>query len=38
MTLNECVDAIEYVINAPKHLNINEVSIDPIQTDWPNDR
>lgn len=36
MTLDEAVDLIEYVINAPEHLNINELSVDPLQTDWPN--
>lgn len=35
MTLSEAVDAIEYVLQAPDHLNINELSLDPIQTDWP---
>jgi hypothetical protein len=35
MTLAEAVDCIEYVINAPDHLNVNEISVDPIQTDWP---
>lgn len=35
MTLSEAVDCIEYVINAPEHLNVNELSVDPIQTDWP---
>lgn len=38
MTLYEAVDCIEYVINAPRHLNINELSVDPIQTDWPNEK
>jgi len=23
------------VINAPEHLSINELSVDPLQTDWP---
>ena len=36
MQLNDAVDMIEYVINMPYHLNVNELSIDPIQTDWPN--
>ena len=36
MKLSEAVDMIEYVINMPHHLNVNELSIDPIQTDWPN--
>lgn len=31
MTLAEAVDCIEYVLNAPEHLNINELSVDPIQ-------
>jgi len=38
MTIDEAVDLIEYVINAPEHLNINELSVDPLQTDWPNDQ
>ena len=37
MKLNEAVDMIEYVINMPYHLNVNELSIDPMQTDWPNE-
>ncbi len=37
MSLDECVDGIEYIIKAPHHLNINELSIDPIQTEWPNE-
>ena len=35
MSLDECVDAIEYIINAPDHLCINELSIDPLQVKWP---
>ena len=35
MTLSEAVDCIEYAILAPPHLNINELSVDPLQTDWP---
>lgn len=31
MTLEEAVDCIEYVLNAPEHLCINELSMDPIQ-------
>jgi len=31
MTLAEAVDCIEYVINAPKHLCVNELSVDPLQ-------
>ena len=37
MKLNDAVDMIEYVINMPYHLNVNELSIDPIQTEWPNE-
>ena len=37
MTLDEAVDLIEYVINMPPHLSVNELSVDPIQTDWPNE-
>jgi NADP-dependent 3-hydroxy acid dehydrogenase YdfG len=37
MQLNDAVDMIEYVVNMPYHLNVNELSIDPIQTDWPNE-
>lgn len=36
MTLDEAVDMIEFVINMPPHLSVNEFSVDPIQTDWPN--
>jgi hypothetical protein len=35
MSLNECVDAIEYIIKMPKHLCVNELSIDPVQKQWP---
>ena len=35
MTLNEAVDLIDFSINMPYHLNVNELSVDPIQTDWP---
>lgn len=39
MTLNEAVDCIEYVLNAPEHLNINELSVDPLQhTEWPDNK
>ena len=31
MTLDEAVDCIEYVINAPEHLVVNELSMDPLQ-------
>ena len=31
MTLAEAVDCIEYVINAPEHLVVNELSMDPLQ-------
>lgn len=31
MTLDEAVDCIEYVVNAPEHLNVNELSVDPLQ-------
>ena len=37
MKLTEAVDMIEYVINMPYHLNVNELSIDPMQTGWPNE-
>ena len=36
MQLNDAVDMIEYVINMPYRLNVNEISIDPMQTEWPN--
>jgi NADP-dependent 3-hydroxy acid dehydrogenase YdfG len=36
MQLDDAVDMIEYVINAPYRLNVNEISIDPMQTEWPN--
>lgn len=35
MSLDECVDAIEYIIKMPKHLCVNELSIDPLQVKWP---
>ena len=35
MKLSEAVDCIEYAINMPWHLNVNELSVDPIQKDWP---
>lgn len=35
MTLNEAVDLIDFSINMPYHLNVNELSVDPVQTDWP---
>ena len=31
MTLDEAVDLIEYVINMPEHLSVNELSVDPLQ-------
>lgn len=31
MTLDEAVDCIEYVLTAPEHLCINELSVDPLQ-------
>ena len=31
MTLDEAVDLIEYVINMPDHLSVNELSVDPLQ-------
>lgn len=31
MTVDQAVDVIEWVLNAPPSLNINEVSLDPIQ-------
>lgn len=31
MTLHEAVDCIEYVLTAPEHLCINELSVDPLQ-------
>lgn len=37
MTLSEAVDLIEYVINAPDHLCVNELSVDPLQTGWNKD-
>lgn len=33
MTLEEAVDCIEYVLNAPEHLCVNELSVDPLQHD-----
>jgi hypothetical protein len=34
--LSEAVDLIEYVLTAPEHLCINEISADPLQLpDWP---
>jgi hypothetical protein len=33
MTLDEAVDLIEYVITAPDHLCVNELSVDPLQHD-----
>ncbi len=35
MKLSEAVDCIEYAINTPWHLNVNELSVDPLQKDWP---
>ena len=35
MKLSEAVDCIEYAINMPWHLNVNELSVDPLQKDWP---
>ena len=35
MTLHEAVDCIEYVLTAPDHLCVNELSVDPLQTAWP---
>jgi hypothetical protein len=35
MTLDEAVDLIDFSINMPYHLNVNELSVDPLQTDWP---
>lgn len=31
MTLAEAVDCIEYVLQAPEHLCVNELSVDPLQ-------
>ena len=36
MSMSDAVRAIEYIIDAPSHLNINELSIDPEQTNWSN--
>ena len=37
MTLHEAVDCIEYVINAPEHLCVAELIVDPLQNkEWPN--
>ena len=33
MTLDEAVDLIQYVIDMPEHLSVNELSVDPIQQD-----
>jgi NADP-dependent 3-hydroxy acid dehydrogenase YdfG len=33
MTLDEAVDLIEYVIDMPEHLSVNELSVDPLQHD-----
>ena len=36
MTLAEAVDLIEWVMYCPAHLNINELSVDPLQhPSWP---
>lgn len=36
MSLGEAVDCIEYAVSAPPHLNINELSVDPLQhPEWP---
>lgn len=35
MTMSEAVDCIEYAVNAPEHLVVNELSVDPMQTNWP---
>jgi len=37
MTLSEAVDCIEYAISVPEHLNVAELIVDPVQTDWPNE-
>jgi NADP-dependent 3-hydroxy acid dehydrogenase YdfG len=35
MSLGEAVDCIEYVLKAPEHLCVNEISVDPVQdTSW----
>ena len=37
MSMTDAVRAIEYILGTPPNLIVNELSIDPIQTGWPNE-